>query len=276
MVRRAISVWLLAVFIWLGAVALTFVGLTEVMRIVAMAVMTGATLFACAYEWGQREKNWRGTVGFLVLTWMASATILFFANRLVPPAAPIRGPLIAADDQIPKLYCPSRDVGKSDLVMLVGSDTVIGKGRGPFTPVQVGSCPALRVTQAPNGILVDAFSYDSGNNLIFRISKNDFEGLDLFSGFLKEERPDRSTLLVSDEHNQAVFGVRYMHKGVVRMWGTFACGGMRPVRVTDDAVLIARAPHASRECVSINSETKYGLLFSTRGVERSLSTTSLS
>ncbi len=258
---RAISGWLFAVFIWLGTVVLAFVGLTEVMRIVAIAVMTGATLFACAYEWSQREKNWRGTVGFLMLTWIASAATLFFANRFVPPATPIRGPLIAANDQIPKMFCSSRGVGKSDLVMLVGNDTVIGKDQGPFTPVQVGSCPILRITQAPKGVLVDAFSYDSGNNLIFRISKNVFEGLDLFSGFLKEERPDRSTLLITDEHSHVVFAVRYLHEGVVRVWGTFKCGGTRPVQVTEDFVLIGRAPQAGRECISMKSGTKYGLLF---------------
>jgi len=261
MMHRAISVWVLAAFIWLGAVALAFVGLTEIMRIVAIAVMTGATLFACAYEWGQKEKNWRGTVGFLMLIWMASAAILFFANRLVPPAAPIRGPLIAANDQTPKLYCSSRDVGKSDFVMLVGNDTVIGKGQGPFTPVQVGGCSALRIAQAPGGVLVDAFSYDSSNNLIFRISKNVFEGLDLFSGFLKEERPDRSTLLITDEHNHVAFGVRYLHRGIVRVWGTFKCGDTRPVQVTDDTVLIGRTPQAGHECVSIKSGARYGLLF---------------
>ena len=259
---RASSVWLLAAFMWLGTAALTFVRLTEVMRIVAIVVMTGATLFACAYEWSQQERNRRGTIGFLLLVWVTSAAVLFFANRFVPPAAPIRGPLIAASDQIPKLYCPSKDVERSDLIMIVGDNTVIGKGQGPFTPIQIGGCPALRLTRAPGGLLVDAFSYDSGNNLIFRIGKNVFEGLDLFSGFLKEERSDRSTLTITDEHNQVVFGVRYLRKNMVRVWGTFECGGTRRVRILDDAVLVGRSAPAGHECVTIKSRTKYGLLFS--------------
>lgn len=250
--------------VWIGFAALGFVGLTEVMRIVAITVLTGVALFACVYEWSQKEKDWRGTIGFLLLCWAASAAVLFFANRIVPAAAPIRGPLIAADDPVPKTYCSMQDVGKPDLVMLVGNDTVIGRGQGSFMPVQIGGCPALRITETGGGLLVDAFSYDSGNNLVFRIGKNDFEGLDLFSGFLKPERPDRSTLLVSDEHHQVVFGVRYLRKYMVRVRGTFQCGNTRPVKISDDVVVVGRAALAGQECVSIKTGAAYGLRFSSR------------
>ena len=258
---RAVWVWLLAVCIWLASAALVFVGLTEIMRIVAIAIMTGAVLFAGVYEWIQKDKDWPATIGLLILTWTASATTLYFASRLIPAPVPIRGPLAAANDKVPKMYCPMRGVEKPDLVMLFGNDAVIGHGQGPFTPVQIGSCSALHISQTPAGLLIDAFSYDSGNNLVFRIERNVFEGLDLFSGFLKEERPDRSTLLITDEHNQVVFGVRYLHKNIVRVWGTFECGGTRPLEVTNDSVFIGRARLLGNQCVSIKTGTAYGLLF---------------
>lgn len=261
--KRAARVWLPALFIWLGVAVLAFAGLSEIMRIVAIAVMTGAALFAGIYEWMQKDKDWRATIGFLFVTWIASSAVLYFANRLVPAPVLLRGPLIAANDKIPKMVCPMRDVESTDLTMLFGNDAVIGHGQGPFTPVQIGSCSALRISQTPAGLLIDAFSYDSSNNLIFRIEKNVFEGLDLFAGFLKEERPDRSTLLITDEHNQVVFGVRYLHKNIVRTWGTFMCGGTHPVAITDAAVRIDRAPLAA-QCASVKAGMPYGLLFRSR------------
>lgn len=257
-----------ALCVWLGVAALAFADLNEIMRIVAIAVMTGAVFFAGIYEWIQKDKDWRATIGFLILTWAASAVVLYFANRIIPAPVPLRGPLIAAEDKVPNMVCPMRGVEKSDLVMLFGNDAVIGRGRGPFTPVQIGSCSALRIGQTSAGLLVDAFSYDSGNNLIFRINRNDFEGLDLFSGFLKEERPDRSTLLITDEHNQVVFGVRYLRQNMVRVWGKFQCGGTRPVDITDAAVVINRAPLAGHQCVSVGTGAAYGLLFRSPALPR--------
>ena len=261
---RAVWVWLLAVCIWLASAALVFVGLTEIMRIVAIAIMTGAVLFAGVYEWIQKDKDWRATIGLLILTWTFSAATLYFANRLIPVPAPLRGPLVAADDKVPKMYCSMRGVEKRDLVMLFGNDAVIGHGQGPFTPAQIGSCSALRINQTSTGLLIDAFSYDSSNNLIFRIERNVFEGLDLFAGFLKEERPDRSTLLITDERNQVVFGVRYLHRNIVRVWGTFKCGDTRPVDITENAVVIDRIPLDRHQCISVKAGDAYGLLFRSR------------
>ena len=261
---RVVWVWILAPCFWLGAMGLTFVGLTDAMRIAVIVIITGAAIVAGVYEWIQKDKLWKGTIGVFLVTWMASVAVLYFANRFVPPPVLLRGPLVDADDPIPKLYCPIQDAGKSDLVMLVGNDTIIGKGQGPFTPVQVGSCSALRISRTSAGLFVDAFSYDSGNNLIFRIERNIFEGLDLFAGFLKEDRPDRSTLLITDEHDQVVIGVRYLRKNMVRLWGTFECGDTRPVKILDDAVLAGRVPLAGHECVSIKRDTAYGLLFRSR------------
>jgi len=234
------------------------------MRIVAIAIMTGAVLFAGVYEWIQKDKDWRATIGLLILTWTFSAATLYFANRLIPVPAPLRGPLVAADDKVPKMYCSMRGVEKRDLVMLFGNDAVIGHGQGPFTPAQIGSCSALRINQTSTGLLIDAFSYDSSNNLIFRIERNVFEGLDLFAGFLKEERPDRSTLLITDERNQVVFGVRYLHRNIVRVWGTFKCGDTRPVDITENAVVIDRIPLDRHQCISVKAGDAYGLLFRSR------------
>ena len=144
------------------------------------------------------------------------------------------------------------------------ADAAIGYGQGPFTPAQIGSCSALRINRTSTGLLIDAFSYDSGNNLIFRIERNVFEGLDLFAGFLKEERPDRSTLLITDERYQVVFGVRYLHRNIVRVWGTFKCGDTRPVEITEDAVVIDRIPLDRQQCISVKAGDAYGLLFRSR------------
>ena len=261
---RAAWVWILAPCFWLGAIGLTFIGLTDAMRIAVIAIITGAAIVAGVYEWIQKDKLWKGTISLFLVTWTASAAVLYFANRFVPPPVPLRGPLVAADDKISKMYCSMRDAGKTDLVMLFGDDAVIGHGQGPFTPIQVGSCSALRISQTSAGLFVDAFSYDSGNNLIFRIEQNVFEGLDLFAGFLKEERPDRSTLLITDERNQVVFGVRYLHRNTVRVWGTFKCGDTRPVDVTEDAIVIDRIPLDRHQCISVKAGDAYGLLFRSR------------
>jgi hypothetical protein len=109
---------LFAACVWLTSVASVFVGLNEIMRIVVIAVMTGVIIFAGIYEWVQKEKDWRATIGFLTLTWAASTAVLYFVNRIIPAPTPLRGPLIAADDKTPELYCSMRAVEKSDLVML--------------------------------------------------------------------------------------------------------------------------------------------------------------
>ena len=61
-----------------------------------------------------------------------------------------------------------------------------------------------------------------------RIADNRFEMI--IRGFLKIERPDKSTLRIVDDVQRETLLVRYVNRNTVSVHGTFRCGDAPPAR----------------------------------------------
>jgi hypothetical protein len=135
--------------------------------------------------------------------------------------------------------------------MIFGRDAVIGRGGGPFTPLQIGSCPALTFRRQGGGLTVDAFGYDSDGNLVYRIKRNAFAMI--LAGWLKAARPDKSTLAVVDDEGQETLAIRYLNTNTVTVRGTFRCGDTPPVRIGDNGIAIGKTPVTRTICARLET-----------------------
>lgn len=151
----------------------------------------------------------------------------------VPPEP--RGPLIAAGEPSPPLACRETP-GPDDLVMVLGTNRVIGRGRGPFSPIQATDCPAIKLTERDGGLIVDAYGFDSNNDVAYGVRDNRLDRS--FVPALHARRPDRSSFVLLDRFDQEVVYVRYLNRNAVRIRGRFLCGTNPQVVIHDEYTLI--------------------------------------
>src|SRR5262249_46481035 len=146
------------------------------------------------------------------------------------------GPLVANQLPTPANSCSGKEGAGRHLLMIFGRDGVIGKGDGPFTPVRIGTCPALSLRRVKGGLVVDGFGYDAANNAVDGIRQDIFEMV--LRGFLVADRSDKSILKSVDEHSRAWLTVSYLNTDTVKITGTFGCGDTKSVAIGEDAVRI--------------------------------------
>ena len=204
---------------------------------------------AVAYELTSRELHPKWLLICVCLIFGVTSLACYLLDKFSPVGMDARGALIAANDPSPPTRCNAS--GVKGLVMVFGKDRVAGQGNGPFTPIRIGSCPALTFTRTPKGLFVDAFGFDSDDNVIYRIDRNQFH--QIVRGFLEEHRPDAGTLRVADNENQETLSIRYLNSGTVKIRGVFRCGDTQPVVITDDDVTIGGRPVSGYRCASIAS-----------------------
>jgi hypothetical protein len=255
------SYWLLgAALVWLLFAATALMVMSQAIRILTLCMLTGALLIAIAYELTRKGAGER-LIPLSALVWAICAATLYAADRFAPPERTPDGALVADNRTAPLTGCDSRAaLPKDHLLMIFGGDGVIGRGNGPFTPVRVGTCPALSFTRTASGLTVDGFGFDSDGNVVYRIQKNRFE--QILGGFLKGHRPDRSTLRISDDRDIEALRIRYLNKNTVQVWGTFRCGDTRPVRVADGLVSIGSVPTRKKQCATLEPKAPYGIEYS--------------
>ena len=230
-------------------VALFWQGLWSPWR--PLTLLTIASVFSGAlyYELASRDARKPWTIIGLATIWIATAAAWLILNRIAPPNPHWAGALIAADDPTPPAPC---DASQPDaLLMLFGPDAIIARGEGPFTPVQIGTCPALTLKRTPDGLTIDAFGYDSDSNVVYRIADNRLEML--VRGFLKPERPDKSTLRIVDDIKRETLQVRYLNRNTVTIRGTFRCGDIPPVRIGDTQTVIGKTRLTRKSCHALKA-----------------------
>src|SRR5665213_4074946 len=210
-----------------------FVSGSVFLAVRGQAVIAAATVFSilAAYELTIREvpQGWvlaavlfiQGSIGGGTLVWL----------HFQPPEP--TGPLIAANDPSPPPGCDPAP-GPHDLLMAFGTDRVIGKGPGPFTPLLVDDCVVLSLVRKKDGLMLRAFGYDFNNDIAFRVMDNVYEPSMPLQ--LRDFRPDPSTYLLLDRFGKEVLYVRYLNRGAVRIRGRFLCGEM-PQAVVQDQVI---------------------------------------
>ena len=217
-------------------VALVWHGLWIAWRVLTLLTIASAFSGALFYELASRDAPRQWTVIGLAIVWGLTGIFWMILDRAYPLKPHWSGALVAADDPMPRTQCgaPLPD----GLLMLFGTDAVLARGNGPFTPVRIGTCPALTIKRTPEGLMIDAFGYDSDGNVVYRIADNRFEIL--IRGFLKIERPDKSSLRIVDDIQRETLLVRYMNRNTVSVRGTFRCGDVPAVTIGDARIAFGK------------------------------------
>jgi len=225
-------------------VALVWHGLWTSWRLITLLTIASAFSGALFYELASRDAPRQWTIIGLAAIWSLCGLTWLLLNRIDPPNPDWSGALIAANDPVPQTLCgaPPRD----GMLMLFGPDAAIARGNGPFTPVRVGTCPALTLERTPDGLMVDAFGYDSDGNVVYRIARNRFEMI--IRGFLKIERPDKSTFRIVDDVQRETLLVRYLNRNTVSVHGTFRCGDAPAVTISATRIAFGKTRITRTSC----------------------------
>jgi len=197
-----------------------------------LAVATGLGMLV-AFELLVREAPQAWVLGSMLLV-DAIVGGSYLLWRQVQPSAP-SGPLMAAADPSPPQECPEKPQA-SDLVMAFGTNRVLGKGPGPFTPLLVDDCVALKLSRQHGGLMIQSFGYAFTEDIAFHVMNNVYESDSALQ--LRASRPDRSTFVLRDRFDKEVLYVRYLNPGAVRIRGRFLCGMSPQAVIRDDAILV--------------------------------------
>lgn len=230
-------------------VALVWHGLWIYWRILTLLVIASAFSGALFYELASRDAPRQWTVIGLAAIWTLTGLSWLFLDHAYPLNPHWSGALVAADDPTPQTPCgaPPPD----GFLMLFGPDAVLARGNGPFTPARIGTCPALAIKRTPSGLMIDAFGYDSDGNVVYRIADNRFEIL--IRGFLKLERPDKSSLRIVDDIQRETLLVRYMNPNTVSVHGTFRCGDAPAVTISDTRIAFGKNRITQKSCRALDA-----------------------
>jgi hypothetical protein len=222
-----------------------------------LATATALSLLA-AYELTLREVEPGWVLGCIlgIQTVMGGGYLVWRSFQPPPPT----GALMAADEPSPPPGCHEVP-GRDDLMMLFGTDRVIGQGPGPFLPLVVDDCVVLNLTRRGGGLMVQAFGYDWSDSIVFRVINNVYEPVESLQ--LRAFRPDRSTFVLLDRFDKEVLYVRYLNRGAVRIRGRFLCGEQPQLVIHDDVIWVGgvriggayfgQRPTKGHVCVRIKS-----------------------
>ena len=193
--------------------------------------MASALGLLAAYELHLRdvEPGW-ALASVLGLQGVLGGGYLLWLHFQPPPPT---GPLMAAGDPAPPAGCGE---APGDLMMVFGTDRVIGQGPGPMMPLVVDDCVVLKLTRQGGGLMVRAFGYDWNNDIAFRVMDNVYEPAAPLQ--IRAVRPDRSTFLLLDRFDKEVLYVRYLNAHAVRIRGRFLCGEAPQVVIQDDVIQV--------------------------------------
>lgn len=253
--------WAMVAGAWMVFTLAAWFFMSAATRLLTLALLAGGAGIALVYELSRKHDRRRRLAAALVAAWAAGTVTLFAVNRFAPREQALEGPLIAGSAPTPQTACDGDGAMKvpDRLLMIFGRDAVIGEGPGPFMPARVGTCPVLRITRTAAGLMINAFGFDSDDNVVYRIRDNRFE--QVIGGFLKGARPDKSTLAIIDDRGTEVAAIRYLNPNAVRISGTFRCGDIRPVRIARDDVRIGGQVAGAHPCAHGKPGTPYGIAY---------------
>jgi hypothetical protein len=215
-----------------------------------LTLLTIASVFSAAafFELASSEASRKWTTVSLTAIWTSAAIAFLILNMLAPLNPHWTGPLIAAGEAMPQTACGP---AQNSFLMVFGPHTIMARGNGPFTPIQVGTCPPLTLERTASGLTVNAFGYDSDGNVVYRIVRNSFTMV--LRGYLKAERPDKSTLRIVDDQDHESLVVRYINRNAVTVRGTFRCGDSPPVTFGDARIVIAKTRITKKTCRTLDA-----------------------
>jgi hypothetical protein len=225
--------------------------------VVVLSAATGLGMLA-ALELFLRDAPQGWMLGSILLIDLVVGGSYLVWRQLQPPAP--SGALMAAADPSPPSGCEEKPQA-GDLLMMFGTDRVLGKGPGPFTPFVVDDCVVLKLLRQDGGLMIQAFGYAETQDIAFHILDNVYEADIALK--LRALRPDRSTFQLLDRFDKEVLYVRYLNPHAVRIRGRFLCGRAPQAVVRDEGVLvggvrlngvfIGQHPTKGHVCVTIKS-----------------------
>lgn len=201
-----------------------------------VAILGFATVLSVILGHELTVRNWPLNLVLSIVMAMPLVTgsgYIVWKYLFVPPQP--RGPLIPAGEPSPPLSCRDKP-GPDDLVMAFGTNRVIGRGRGPFSPIQATDCPTIKLIPRDGGLIVEAFGTDSNNDIAYGVRDNRLEKS--YVPALHARRPDRSSFVLLDRFDQEVIYVRYLNRNAVRIRGRFLCGTNPQVVIHDAYTLV--------------------------------------
>jgi hypothetical protein len=198
--------------------------------VLAFATMLGLLV---AFELLLRNAPQGWVLGSMLLIDLLVGGSYLLWRALQPPAP--TGPLMAANDPSPPRMCEEKP-GPGDLLMALGTNRVLGKGPGPFTPLKVDACVVLKLLRQNGGLIVQSFGYAWNGDIAFHVMNNVYEPDSALK--LRALRPDRSTFLLLDRFDEEVIYVRYLNPNAVRIRGRFLCGEAPQAVIRDDVILV--------------------------------------
>jgi hypothetical protein len=243
--------------------ALVHKGFAPPTRLITFVALGAALGLGVLYQFSGTgvSEVWTGTT--LLVVWLLLTLVYFVARHVDPPVAQTQGPLIAAATKTPVNGCDGdARLAGPHLLMIFGSDGVIGRGDGPFTPLRIGTCPVLSFARRDGGLVVNSFGYDSDGNVIYRIRRNDFQMI--LRGFLRADRGDSSVLRIVDEQGREKLAIRYLNPDTVKVTGTLQCGDTRPVTIGDTGVVVGTTKMSGQSCHTIETGTAYGIRYASQ------------
>lgn len=198
---------------------------------VVVAAATGLGMLL-AFELSIRDVSQGWVLGSMLLVDLVVGGSYLLWRQIAPPAP--TGSLIAANDPTPAGcgHKPKAD----ELLMAFGTDRVLGAGPGPFTPLLVDDCVALKLFRRDDGLMIQAFGYNYTDDIAFHVIDNVYEPDSALK--LRALRPDRSTFMVLDRFDKEVLYVRYLNPHAVRIRGRFLCGPAPQVVVRDEEIRV--------------------------------------
>jgi hypothetical protein len=197
---------------------------------------------------------------------LAFATLLglFVALELLLRGASqtwILGSILLIDGVVGSSYLVWRQVQGDDLLMAFGTDRALGKGPGPFAPILVDDCVALRLLRKDGGLMIQAFGYEYTQDIAFHVMDNVYEPDIALK--MRALRPDRSTFVLLDRFDKEVLYVRYLNPHAVRIRGRFLCGEAPQAVIRDEGifvggvrlngVFVGQRPTKGHRCATVTS-----------------------
>jgi hypothetical protein len=110
-------------------------------------------------------------------------------------------------------------------------DSVAYTSQGQVTIVEINGERLLSVERTPKGLSLFATVRSRDGHIVAEIVDNNFTINP--NNYFKRSRPDKSTLVVYDQNNQAVLSVRYLNRLAVRVLGRFRGSNNFFVNITE-------------------------------------------
>jgi hypothetical protein len=173
-------------------------------------------------------------VGTLFL-WIAWWAVIRYSPR---PETEFSGLLEPANDPTPPLPRNCKKESPNAIGIFYGN-SVAFTSQNQIAIVQIAGEQLLRVERTSGGLSINAQIFSEDGRIVATIENNEFSINP--NNYFRRVRPDRSTLLVYDQHNLQVLNIRYLNSNWIQVLGVFRLANHMPVTIREDVTIIGES-----------------------------------